>query len=103
MASATGSTTQKHHHTTCCGCFGQRREKNEKANPLALRTPYPMTRSDASLTQKDIVDFAALVKVDELDEKLEQQNAEESISEEEVQTIEVVFSRIHGLKEKKNE
>jgi hypothetical protein len=101
MASGTGSVTNKHHHTDCCGCFGFRREKLDKTNPLSIKTPYPLERSGKNLTQKDIVDFSSLVKVDELDQKMAEQNADESLSDEEVKTIDVVFKKIHGDKEEK--
>lgn len=106
MATGTSGIGHKHHHTTCCDCFGKRREKLDKANPLALTTPPPLNRSNATLT-KEVVDFSKLVKVDEFDglqiKNIDGTNARDSSSEEEIKTVEVVFSRIHGMKEKKNE
>jgi hypothetical protein len=101
MASSTGSVAQKHNHTDCCGCFVKRKEKLEKDNPLRLATPPPLTRSTHRLTEKDIMAFSKLVRVDEADHKVEDHNADESISSEEVKTIEVVFSKIHGVREDK--
>lgn len=100
---ASGAGAIKHNHTTCCGCFGARREKIEMKSPLEIRTPYPLERSTKRITEKDIVEFNKMVKADgsEVEKGYDQAGGETSSTEEEVKTVEIVFKKIHGSKEEK--
>lgn len=100
MASEVGA---KSAHTGCCTCFRHWQPKKDKVNDLAKSTPLPPSRSERGYTPKEVQDFSKLVKADQVDEGYAH-SADESISEEEVKTVEVVFKKIRPQKgEKKDE
>jgi hypothetical protein len=64
MTSNTSGIARTHHHTTCCGCFESRKDFPVKKNPLMIKTPAPLNRSDATLTNKDVVDISKFLQGD---------------------------------------
>jgi hypothetical protein len=70
MTSNHHAVVRTHHHTTFCGCLESKKDFPQKKNPLMIKTPPPLNRSDATLTDKDIVDLSKFLNADSSEDEI---------------------------------